>query len=741
MMQTSTVAVRPASGGCGCGCGGAAQQVTSAFVRPRFFAGQLLTEDDLSALTSYITGKDRLRNRMLFGPGVVCGLEVACDPCGAGKVMVRPGYALDCCGNDIVVGCPEQVDINALVHDLRVRSLGVDCGDPCAKGDPTGPREYGLYIRYAEDATDLVAPYSTDESCPDTGCTPSRIRESYRFVAKCVTSDAHPYLPADRLTACLGDPGTLRDNIRRRADRLHRYRVPLLGAVQAAGGVVPFEQATFDRYQESLHDLTSFVGEEGEPQLPADRVRQLVEAVRALASAVASFDTYDADGQRRLSEQFTLDIDRARTTLETASGRLEPAVTDAVWSDPFRLEVAKAVLAETRERVLHPGTDPAPLELRMLALGAPLSYALRAHLIADLGVLREWLLIRLETGGQLTDCAIRPAVATVILPAALPETPTGDRVHPTATELGLLAKAAGALGAALESYIADCVCASILPPCGDCADSDVLLAKVQLDDCKVLRICAIGRAQWLPGGSGYAAWLPRLYRARALAAQVCCQPSGAPDPSPVPLTYVPGLLDAAPADTPLDELLNLLLAPAVGTAGSTGEAVLGLLAAAPAGTLTPGGNAALMVPGPTGPGVSVAGPGVSVAGPGVSMVGPAAGGGEVASGSTALAAQLAELRAQIGELTDALTALRAEQPEAGEAVTVAAKAAPAQEAQTGAGKGITVAPKAAPAKEAEDGAGAEEPDKPAGADRPAKKAAPQKSTRHPRGAQSDSQED
>ena len=100
------------------------------FVRPNFFAGQLLTEDDLQALTGYVTGKDRLHNRLLFGPGVVCGLDVACDPCGGGTVTVRPGYALDCCGNDIVVGCPERVDVNALVHDLRVRSLGADCGDP-----------------------------------------------------------------------------------------------------------------------------------------------------------------------------------------------------------------------------------------------------------------------------------------------------------------------------------------------------------------------------------------------------------------------------------------------------------------------------------------------------------------------------------------------------------------------------------------------------------------------------------
>jgi len=48
--------------------------------------------------------KRRLTNRHMFGPGVVCGLEVDCDPCRPGWLKVSSGYALDCCGNDIVVG-------------------------------------------------------------------------------------------------------------------------------------------------------------------------------------------------------------------------------------------------------------------------------------------------------------------------------------------------------------------------------------------------------------------------------------------------------------------------------------------------------------------------------------------------------------------------------------------------------------------------------------------------------------
>src|SRR5262245_35520973 len=112
------------SGSCGCASKGAISVGTpttgsvcdpcqdAAFVRPRFFAGQLLTEDDFEALVAYIVGKNKFRNARLFGAGVVCGLEVGCDPCGG--VIVRPGYALDCCGNDLVLSCDRRLDINEM---------------------------------------------------------------------------------------------------------------------------------------------------------------------------------------------------------------------------------------------------------------------------------------------------------------------------------------------------------------------------------------------------------------------------------------------------------------------------------------------------------------------------------------------------------------------------------------------------------------------------------------------------
>ena len=98
-------AVCPECGGLECLC------------RPRFFAGQLLTDEDLNLLDHYIVEKGKLRNRYLQGWGVVCGLEVVCNPCNA--VTVRAGYALGPCGEDIVVCHDQTVDVCSLIKKCR----------------------------------------------------------------------------------------------------------------------------------------------------------------------------------------------------------------------------------------------------------------------------------------------------------------------------------------------------------------------------------------------------------------------------------------------------------------------------------------------------------------------------------------------------------------------------------------------------------------------------------------------
>lgn len=96
--------------------------------RPRFFAGQLLTEEDLNRLEHYIVEKNKLHNRYLHGTGVVCGLEVICHPC-PDRVTVRTGYALSPCGEDIAVCQDTVVNVCELIQKCRPTAHTQEC-DP-----------------------------------------------------------------------------------------------------------------------------------------------------------------------------------------------------------------------------------------------------------------------------------------------------------------------------------------------------------------------------------------------------------------------------------------------------------------------------------------------------------------------------------------------------------------------------------------------------------------------------------
>jgi hypothetical protein len=87
-------------------------------VPARFYPGQLLTEEDLNHLEHYIIAKNKLHNRYVHGWGVVCGLEVVCDEC-EGWVTVKPGYALDPCGNDIIVCEAHHFPVIEAIRECR----------------------------------------------------------------------------------------------------------------------------------------------------------------------------------------------------------------------------------------------------------------------------------------------------------------------------------------------------------------------------------------------------------------------------------------------------------------------------------------------------------------------------------------------------------------------------------------------------------------------------------------------
>jgi hypothetical protein len=141
----------PACGGLECLC------------RPRFYAGQLLTEEELNGLESYVVEKNKLHNRYLHGWGTVCGLEVVCHPC-SDRVTVKAGYALSPCGEDIIVCRDESVPICAMIEQCRTKERDWECEPPRDAPDAEDCRTeqtWLLAIRYDERAARGTKPLQT----------------------------------------------------------------------------------------------------------------------------------------------------------------------------------------------------------------------------------------------------------------------------------------------------------------------------------------------------------------------------------------------------------------------------------------------------------------------------------------------------------------------------------------------------------------------------------------------------
>jgi hypothetical protein len=399
----------------------------------------------------------------------------------------------------------------------------------------------------------------------------SRIQEGYRFLVKHGDFEDHRHNPGTTLLANLGSPERA-DQARTRDRRLGHYIDALFAASLSTGRTFDFDANDAARFADGLKWLREHAGGEGPP--PQQSVPEITDHVRALASAIARFDTYDAAGQAELTTRYKdlAAVQDARRVLGAACGRLAGADMEAAWpDDPLHRTIARAVVTETAARVVPERGDPdAQLEVRMLAQGTPLSHALRVEFRADLGVLREWLLGRLDQATGLADCGLRADVAAIDVPPLLPPPPPDSVERTTISELGQIAEAAVKLSLAVRRFVTDAACATLNPPCNDCTDTDVLLAEVELDGCDVVRICSATREQVLPGGSAYGEWLPKLYPLRELAERVCCQPLPCHQKPEVPAEgavlrpYAKGLLGDWPRTGDLEAMLSLLLTPAPG---------------------------------------------------------------------------------------------------------------------------------------------------------------------------------
>lgn len=146
--------------------------------RPRYFHGMLLDERDFKDEQAYHIKKRWLLNRMLYGCGVVCGLDLK-RASGTG-VSIGPGMAFDCRGREIWV--PEDYAVE--IKDLLARD---DFRDACDDTDPPPlPETYYLCLSYLECESDPVSSHISDNACKTRGCENSRTQEGFKVgLMKC----------------------------------------------------------------------------------------------------------------------------------------------------------------------------------------------------------------------------------------------------------------------------------------------------------------------------------------------------------------------------------------------------------------------------------------------------------------------------------------------------------------------------------------------------------------------------
>ena len=557
MTATSTPDTRTSTpGNCGCGCGSSsgcgcgsssgcgcgpasALAATGNFRRPRFFAGQLLTEDDLGLLEDYVVGKNRLHNRHLFGDGVVCGLRVFCHDCDRGKVTVEPGYALDCCGNDLVVPCAEEVDVLALIEELRLEHGGAGCGDPCAvagEGTRDGvTRHYCLYLNYAEQLEEPVAPYATDQSC-DGPCEPSRIVEGYRYELRCGPHE--PVTRPDVLTTirqCIGDLPDLGVQTGRMLDH-QRVGTSLTHAQAALAADIPyqFDTASADRLRQAGEDLDAF--DLGSADTAVDTSYRLVETVRLFRQNLAL--AVDATAAER--EAADLSDDELAGLSAQLADKMERIPADRVLA---RVVVHDRASAGAVLRLSDPGADEYQTRLSATMMKAGLAFDSRSRrdYSDSLERLREWLLLRLEKSGTVTSCRLRDEVLAIRVDSSVD---VGSEAWARA-----FGRAAKRLAEAVFDYLIDCICAALNPPCPTCEDEGVLLACLEVEDCEVVDICNQVRTNVL-APTAFRYWFATPIHLVSQAIEFLCCEFGLrlEDPAPIAQTDIDGGTVYVPVD-------------------------------------------------------------------------------------------------------------------------------------------------------------------------------------------------
>jgi len=205
MTNTQTMPTQTKASGKSGGCGCQEQKPPEScccnpvcFERPNYYCGHLLTDADLTLDQTYFREKNRLYHRAIDGFGVACGLRVTCDPKCNGSITVGKGYAIDPCGNDLVVCSPVTYPV---IDELKKKNWLLLSHEKEHKKHEKKEKEqaehnegwreeyekchikqcFYIGICYDEQPAEYVTPFDTGCSVGPGACEPTRVKEGVRF--------------------------------------------------------------------------------------------------------------------------------------------------------------------------------------------------------------------------------------------------------------------------------------------------------------------------------------------------------------------------------------------------------------------------------------------------------------------------------------------------------------------------------------------------------------------------------
>ena len=160
--------------------------------RPRYYARQLVTPDDMTLEQDYFRNRLRRHNRYLHGWGVVCGAEVV-ESTKPWKVIVKAGFVLGPYGDEIFIESDQCVDVRKLC--VPPESQDDECQE--AQPAPVDTDDQWLAIRYVEKKTRLVKVPLGGCGCEDSSCEHTRFQDHYEIcvIDHCPESHQNPPPP------------------------------------------------------------------------------------------------------------------------------------------------------------------------------------------------------------------------------------------------------------------------------------------------------------------------------------------------------------------------------------------------------------------------------------------------------------------------------------------------------------------------------------------------------------------